>query len=71
MAAARNALGIIALKNGDAAQAEREIRSAIDLKADVRLAVLEANGQNSLFPAADGAESADGSGGSEERPPVG
>jgi tetratricopeptide (TPR) repeat protein len=38
MAAARNALGVVALKNGDAADAEREIRAAIALKRDTRLA---------------------------------
>jgi hypothetical protein len=38
MAAARNALGIVALKTGDVPGAEKEIRSAIVLKSDVRLA---------------------------------
>ena len=38
MAAARNALGVVALKRGDTAGAEREIRQAIAGKADVRLA---------------------------------
>ena len=38
LAAARNALGVLALRRGDLAGAEREIRAAIDEKADVRLA---------------------------------
>ncbi len=38
LAAARNALGVVALKRGDAATAEREIRAAIAEKPDVRLA---------------------------------
>jgi len=60
----------------------RERLSLDDLKAaarqkgfrtlvDVRLAVLEANGQISFFPADDGVGAGDGSAGGEERPTVG
>jgi len=60
----------------------RERLSLDDLKAaarqkgfrtlvDVRLAVLEANGQISFFPADDGVGAGDGSAGGEERPAVG
>src|SRR5213078_2041593 len=38
LAAARNALGVVALKRGDVARAEREIHAAIEEKPDVRLA---------------------------------
>ena len=38
LAAARNALGVLALRRGDLGAAEREIRAAIDEKPDVRLA---------------------------------
>lgn len=38
MAAAQNALGVIAFRRGDAALAQREIQKALDQKPDVRLA---------------------------------
>src|SRR6185437_1254013 len=38
LVAARNALGVVALKRGDVAAAEREIRAAVAEKPDVRLA---------------------------------
>src|SRR4029453_13477696 len=61
MAAARNALGVVALNQGNLPSAEAQIRQALELKPDVRLAHfnLALLGEKRNSPATPGADNAE------------